>query len=350
MSEVIKEQVKNEQVNNEQVHSYVLQNALGMRVELNCLGATLVDVCVPDRAGAIESVLLAHESAADWRVNAPYFGATIGRTAGRIAHGQFGLAGAVYQLPCNQGLHQLHGGAGAMSHQAWQVLAADELGVTFAYDSPAGENGYPNALRVVLRYELSATEHRLSLDFSATCDGATLCNLTNHAYFNLSGKQRRTIHAHELTVEADWVCAMDGDLLVTGDEWAVAGSAFDFRTGALVGSALASGDERLALAQGLDHYFVLNNLPDHAAAVQLQDAQSGRRLRVFTDQPCVVLYAHNNAGGEVLRHGGRGVTHDALCIETQKLPHRARPNGDHPSALYPEQVYRQRTAFLFDVV
>ena len=335
------------------VQHFTLTNRRGMVVELMSWGATLVDVCTADRDGVVESVTLAHEDMGTYLENGPYFGCIVGRVAGRIAHGRFHLDGTDYQLPNNQGEHHLHGGAAAMSHQVWQVgdVSESELGlsVAFHYRSEADENAYPGTLDVTVIYTLN-DDNQLNVDYQANTDAPTLCNLTHHAYFNLSGNTRRTVHGHVLQVQAATVCEMDADLLVTGGEWSVTNSDFEFRTLRSLDATLRSDDARLVLARGIDHYFVLNDVLAHQPQVVLQDEVSGRRLQVFTDQSCVVLYAHNYAGHEALRHGVVGQAHDALCIETQKLPHRSASNGDHAAALYPNQTYRQHTRFCFDTI
>lgn len=341
------------QIGDQDVQHFILTNRCGMVVELMNWGATMVDVRTADRHGVIESVTLAHADMGAYMNNGPYFGCIVGRVAGRIAHGRFHLDGKDHLVPLNQGAHHLHGGAGAMSHQVWQVgeVSGSDQGLRVAFHcrSEAGENAYPGALDVTVTYTLN-DNNQLSVDYQANADAPTLCNLTHHAYFNLSGNVRRTVHDHALQVRAASVCEMDADLLVTGGEWAVANSDFDFRVLRTLDATLRSDDARLTLAHGIDHYFILDDAIANQPQVVLQDESSGRRLQVFTDQPCVVLYAHNYAEGEALRHGVVGVAHDALCIETQKLPHQSAPNGDHAAALYPNQTYRQHTLFCFDVL
>lgn len=336
-----------------QVAHLTLTNQKGMVVELMNWGATLVDVCTPDRDGFVQSVTLAHRDWDAYEANAPFLGSTIGRVAGRIPHGHFRLAGQAYQLPTQAafGNHHLHGGAGAMSQQIWQVESVNDVdnAVTFFYRSLAGENGYPSQLDLRVTYSLSDNSE-LTIRYESSNTEATLCNPTNHAYFNLSGNTSRTVHEHQLQVAADEVCEMSEALLVTGGVWPVSGTDFDFRDLKPLRVALSSQDPRLRLAAGIDHYFVLKDMASAEPSVTLHDAISGRRLRVWTDRPCVVLYAHNYSAGELLRHGVVGVAHDALCIETQLLPHIIGSDGDHPAAQYPTNLAVTSTVFGFDVV
>ena len=332
---------------------YELRCASGFAVQLMNWGASVRDIHMPDRAGQIDSIVLGFADDNDYAHNPPYLGATIGRTAGRIAHGRYQLNGAVQQLPLSNGAHVLHGGTHAMSHQLWQHRAQHLpdgcAQVIFSMLSPAGENGYAGNLAIELRYTLDQAQN-LTLHYRATNDVPTLCNLTHHSYFNLSGNVRDTVHAHQLQIHADTVCAMSDELLVNGDEWAVAGSDFDYRQPRVLADILNSADPRITRARGVDHYFVFNNVDAGRAQVTLCEPSSGRRLRVYTDQPCAVLYAHNYADGERLRAGVVGQPYDALCVETQLCPHKAKSNGDHPARLLPHEEYHHECVYAFDVM
>ena len=240
-----------------------------------------------------------------------------------------------------------------MSHQLWQhraqQLADGCAQVVFSLVSPAGENGYAGNLVIELTYTLDQAQH-LTLHYRAMTDAPTLCNLTHHSYFNLSGNARDTVHAHQLHIHADAVCAMSDELLVNGDEWMVTDSDFDYRRSRAVADILNSADPRITQARGVDHYFIFDRVEEARAQVTLCEPNSGRRLRVYTDQPCAVLYAHNYAAGERLRGGAVGQPYDALCIETQLCPHRAKSNGDHPARLLPDEEYRHECVYAFDVM
>ena len=341
------------QVGEHRATLYELRCASGFSVQLTNWGASVLDIRMPDRAGVLESVVLGFADMDDYVDNIPYFGATIGRTAGRIAHGRYSINGKMQQLPLSQGVHILHGGAQAMSHQLWQhcgeVLSDGSACVTFTYHSADGENGYPGNLTVTVAYTLDASQ-RLHIAYRARTDAPTLCNLTHHSYFNLSGNVRDTVHAHQLQVHADAVCAMSEELLVNGDEWPVGQSDFDYRQPHAVGEILNSVDPRITQARGVDHYFIFDRVDTERARVSLYEPISGRRMQVFTDQPCAVLYAHNYAEGERLRGGVIGRSHDALCIETQLCPHRPKSNGDYPARLLPEEEYQHECVYVFDVL
>lgn len=342
------------QIGERSVQLFTIDNGLGMIVELSSWGATLIDIKVPDREGISQSVTLAYDNWSDYLKNEGYLGATIGRVAGRIAYGQLMLDEKKYALSLNQGQHHLHGGNQSMSHQLWQVdevVHSDtEIRVIFYIYSAATENGYPGNLHVRAIYVLSLVENSLTVHYEANTDELTVCNLTNHAYFNLSGNASRTIHEHELMVAAQTVCAMDENLLVTGDVWSVAQTVFDFTQAKKIVTALLADDERIQTARGLDHYFLLTQTDAILPAVVLSDSVSGRRLTVHTDQPCVVLYTHNYPNNEKLRHGILAQQYDALCIEAQMSPHLKSHYGGHAAALYPDEFYKNSTRFIFDVV
>ncbi|HEU4578940.1 MAG TPA: hypothetical protein VFS67_11835, partial [Polyangiaceae bacterium] len=92
------------------VQRYTLRNAHGIELRVISYGATLTELRVPDRAGQLADVVLGFDSLQDYVEHSPYFGATIGRVANRIAGASFELAGKRYPLTANDGPNHLHGG------------------------------------------------------------------------------------------------------------------------------------------------------------------------------------------------------------------------------------------------
>ena len=77
------------------------------------------------------------------------------------------------------------------SQRIWKSRTEPNHGsVIFGLQSPDGDQGYPGVLNVEVSYTLTADDE-LVIKYKATPqDKATIVNLTNHTYFNLSGQVR----------------------------------------------------------------------------------------------------------------------------------------------------------------
>ena len=320
------------------VHQHELRNAHGMRATVMTYGAYLTRLHVPDSAGNTVNVVLGFDSLRPYTEPQPFFGATVGRYANRIANARFTLNGTAYELPANDGDHQLHGGPDGFDKQLWHLVSADERAVTLRHDSPDGAGGFPGNVRTEVTYSLD-DQNVLAIDYRATTDAPTLLNLTNHSYFNLRDGGNTDILDHRLTIDADRYTPVDETLIPTGIR-SVAGTPFDFRTAKPIGRDL---NDDLG---GYDHNFVLNGYtgPDTELfrAAVATDPATGRRLECWTTEPGVQLYTANwteTVAG--------AIPHAAFCLETQKFPDT--PNRpDFPSAeITPEQPYQSRTEYRF---
>ena len=101
-------------IEKKQIHEkwmeYTLSNDLGMSVSVLDFGGIITKVMVPDRDGNIENVVLGYSNYQDYQSNPNYFGALIGRVAGRIQGASFKLNEKTYTLAANNGDNHLHGG------------------------------------------------------------------------------------------------------------------------------------------------------------------------------------------------------------------------------------------------
>ena len=312
-------------------------------------GGVLVSFKAPDRSGKSADVVLGFDDLDGYVANFngsadAFFGAIIGRYANRIAHGAFSLDGKKYSLPLNDGANSLHGGPHGFNNVVWKAGPIAN-GVELSYLSKDGEAGYPGNLSVVVRYTLEKGD--LRIEYSATTDKATVVNLTNHSYFNLAG--HGDILNHQLTLHASRFTPVDAGLIPTGELKSVALTPFDFQKATAVGARINTNDDQIHLGHGYDHNWVLDSGGGKMAdAAELYDPESGRVLKVLTDQPGIQFYSGNFLNGSIKGKGGKpDELHSGLCLETQHFPDS--PNHpDFPSTeLKPGERYHTVTVFSF---
>ena len=88
-------------VRGQPVALYTLGNIHGHLLKLSDLGATIIEIQVPDRAGVLADVNLGFATPVEYlKKTNPYFGAMVGRVANRINAGKFCLDGQEYTLAC----------------------------------------------------------------------------------------------------------------------------------------------------------------------------------------------------------------------------------------------------------
>lgn len=319
-----------------------------MRLLVSQRGATMVSWWAPDRYGRFIDVLLGYRDSASYDNNACYFGSLVGRWGNRIAKARFTLDGTTYQLDANEGANQLHGGRHGFHQALWHVVHHDASCVEFTLDSPAGESGFPGNVAVTVRYTLS-DDGSLSIDYQATTDAPTPLNLTSHPYFNLHGGDTG-IRDHLVRIDADQYLAIDAELIPT-HKTPVAGTAFDFRHAAPIGSRLAWPDEQVTLVGGFDHCYCLHDNPQKTLreVARVYDPTSGRELTVSTTETGLQFYSGNGLAGVKGRGARPYEQYDGFCMEAQAYPDQV--NGPHAEAviLRPGHVYRQTTVYRMGV-
>lgn len=335
------------------VQLFTLTNANGVELKLMDYGAAIVSLKTPDREGNLDQVVLGFDEFDPYLTHASYFGAIVGRYGNRIGAGRFSLDGVQHQLTVNDGANHLHGGAVGFDKVVWTAEAfenEDGPGVTFTYVSAAGEEGYPGELTARVTYQLT-NANEIVMSYEATTTAPTVVNLTNHAYFNLSGSVARDILGHELTIAADRFTPVDQGLIPTGELRAVQGTPFDFRTATAIGARIGNEDEQLGYGRGYDHNWVLNRAEGETmiTAATLYDPGSGRVLEVRTTEPGIQFYSGNFLDGSLSGRGSTFAHRTGLCLETQHYPDS--PNKpDFPSTtLRPGETYSTQTIYAFSV-
>lgn len=333
------------------VAKYTLENKGGIQVDIITYGGRITSLRTPDTQGNMKNVVLGFNNIWQYEQDNPFFGALIGRYGNRIAKGKFSLDGTEYKLAQNNGENSLHGGVKGFDKRVWNATTEesdDSVKLVLTYLSADMEEGFPGNLNTTVTYTLNKN-NSLDVLYEATTDKTTVVNLTQHAYFNLSGDFSNTILDHMVEIDADTFLPVDSGLIPTGELAPVEGTPFDFREAKLVGKEINADNEQIKLGGGYDHCWVLNNQSEgyRSVATAFHPA-TGRNLEVLTDEPGIQFYTGNFLDGTLpAPNGGTYAQRSGFCLETQHYPDS--PNQpEFPSVtLEPGETYSSKTTFKF---
>jgi aldose 1-epimerase len=329
---------------------HVLSKRNGLRVAFIPQGGILTAIHAPDREGAFANVVLGLPSAADYRGDHIYLGAVCGRYANRIANSRFVLDGVTHDLTPTQGTSSVHGGGRGFDKADWAVTIESDSRAVLRHSSPDGDEGYPGTLTVEMRYALD-DDGTFSIAYEATTDRPTLCNLTNHSYFNLAGEGSGDILGHRLKMHAVRYTPSDAILVPTGEVADVAGTPFDFREATVIGTRIRDPHPQMIAGHGYDvNYVVDRERPGVVPAAFVHEPRSGRTLAVETTEPGIQFYSGNGLDGTIRGTGGSLYRQsDGFCLEPHKYPDAPNKPGFPSAVLRPGEVYRSETRYRFGV-
>lgn len=332
------------------IEHYTLSNDHGMVIGITNYGAIITSIQTPDKYGVLDEIALGFDSLAPYLAdgyihNCPMFGAIAGRYANRIAKGHFVLDGKAFQLATNNLGNALHGGIQGFDKRLWQgklTAGHDFVGVELSYLSPHPEEGYPGNLAVTVAYTLN-NRNEIVIVFGAATDRATVVNLTNHTYFNLSGC-RAPITDHILTVNSQHIIETQ-DLIPTGNLMNISGTVYDFSAGKSLGRDIHT------LPIGYDTGYVLKTESGACSlAALLQEELSGRQVEVFTTEPSIQLYTGFFIPEVKGHHGINYGKLMGVALETQHFPDS--PNHSHfpTTTLRPGKPFSSQTIYRFGLI
>ena len=331
-----------------EIFLYTLKNASGASVQLCSVGAGIVSIVVPDKAGKMEDVVIGYKKAEDYFADGPCSGKVPGRYANRIAKGKFTLDGVEYTLPVNNGPNHLHGGPDGFQNQVWESRIEGDA-VEFLYYSADGEAGYPGNLKAVAHYTWGE-DNSLKLILTAETDKPTVVNLTNHVYINLDGEASGSVLNHKLELNASQFLPTDETLIPQGEPADVAGTPMDFVEAKPIGQDIKADFPALNYGKGYDNCYLIDGaMPGQLSeAAQLWGPKSGRHLTVLTTQPAVQVYTGNWLKGCPMGKTRAYEDYDGVAVECQHCPDS--PNRpDFPSTvLRPGEVMEEAIIWVFD--
>ncbi|MDQ6470851.1 aldose epimerase family protein [Flavobacterium sp. LHD-80] len=317
----------------EKLEVITIKNNSALEMTISNFGATVIGLKVKNAKGEVYDVASGLKNASDY-LQTPYsnvklfLGSSIGRYAGRISGGQFGIDDVVYKIENENGVH-LHGGENGFFKKFWSVKEVADDFVVFSYKSKHLEEGYPGNLNVEALFQLTS-ENEVKITYKATTDLATPVNLTSHVYFNLNGKG--SVLDHELQINSNFYLDVDSQLIPTGKLNKSEGTAFDRN----VKAKIKRGDFK-----GFDDTFVFN---EKQLKASLSSSESGIDMDIFSNQPAMVVYTPEEFPVLPFSNESQYEKFPAICFEPQNFPDA--PNNKH----FPNSIIRPNENYLNEMI
>lgn len=334
----------------EPVEAYTLSSGTGASLQVLTYGGIVTSLRMPGRDGRLADVVLGFDRLGAYLAGHPYFGAIVGRIAGRVTGGRITVAGRSFQLPRNEGECHLHGGPVGLDKRLWsgRCLAradgADSLRLT--YRSPDGEEGYPGTLELSVTYTLTGA-NEFVIETEVRSDRVTPVSLAHHSYFNLAGEDSGPVAGHQVQILAEAFVPVDETMTLSDRRQELAGRPGDFSRSCRLGDALP------ALFRAHGDLYLLRQ-PSAAVpaaptlAARVVEPLSGRVLEVFTDAPCLQFYTGAALDDSLTGKSGRTYgPHAGLCLECQGYPNGASHPEFGDILVHPGVPQRRRTIYAF---
>ncbi|MEL7272771.1 MAG: aldose epimerase family protein [Pseudomonadota bacterium] len=274
--------------------------------------------------------------------HSPYFGATAGRYANRIAGGRFVLNGKTHQLDRNfLDKHTLHGGAQGCGKRNWQIADLGTAHVDLVLDDPDGHMGFPGHCQLICSMALK-DDGALAITYTTKVTAPTIASLAHHSYFTLD--DTGDIRDHVVQIMADTYLPVDDELIPTGEIAPVATTPFDFRSPKPVGAELD--------AAGLyDHNWCLaparRNLQDVA---HITTPHSPVSLTIATTEPGLQFYAGHKLQTPVAGLSGAHYgPYAGMALETQNWPDAPNRETFPQAMVSSDEALRQETVYRFEM-
>lgn len=286
-------------------------------------------------------LVLGFDNMPDYLEHSPFFGATPGRNANRIAKGRITIDGHQHQLEQNEGsVTHLHGGKDGIASQNWDIVELADDRVVLRIVDRDGRAGYPGNCTITATYQLKPGGV-LSVVYESTTDAPTVANVCQHSYFSLTNGHDTSDHL--LMIAADAYLPTNAEQIPEGGPKAVDGTPFDFRE--IKPMLQMEAGERVLY----DHNFCLSpERTDKRLVAHATSPTSGVHMRVLTTEPGVQFYAAFKMNVPV--PGLDGLTYppfSGFCLETQIWPDAINQAGFPKAILRPGEVLRQETDYVF---
>ena len=331
----------------DEIKHIVVENESGMRVELSAFGASIYDIEIKNENGIYESMVLKATKLEDFYLNPSYYGKTIGRWAGRIDKAVCQINEKTYNLEINwHNVNSLHGGFDGLSSRVfdYNVVAGDEY-VDVEFLLEATDNVLPGLAKYKITYRVYNNENTILLLLNASCDEDTLMNLTNHAYFNLSGNSKRTILNHKLYLQCDKYTRLNNELITLSID--KVNQIFDFTTKREIGLYIEDESLQNHTSRGYDHCFIKADESNELLAI-LEEEENNTQLCIYSSYPSVVFYSGCYPDSfKVNKEVVTNVKYHSLCLEPQFIPNGINMDSVNKAILRKGEEYNHYIRYEF---
>ena len=335
--------------NGVETNIYILRNIKGTEVKITNYGARVVSWTIADKNSNMVDVVLGYDDAATYEKDDKYMGAIAGRCANRIAGAKFTLNGKIYNLDKNDGNNHLHGGFNGFEKKIWSAEIVNNS-LKLSCKSFNGECGYPGNFNATVIYSLT-DDDELKISYEASTDEDTVCNLTNHTYFNLAGFDSGSILNQKIQIFADKYTWANAESLPDGRIMSVESTPMDLRKLINIGEHIDDDFDELKFGNGYDHNWCINNFDGTLKkAAHATSDETGISLTVFTTLPGIQFYAGNFLNGEpVGKNGVKNGRRSGFALEAQYYPNAINiPEFEQP-ILLKEKLWTAQTIYKLTV-
>ena len=334
----------------EDVSFITLINNRNMEVTLSTLGASFYNLKTPSRDGKVESIILTPSSLNDFYYSDGYYGKTVGRFSGRIDKAKCIINDNEYVLEKNwNGINSLHGGYKGISFQNFNYEIKENkeyIDVIFTYLEK--ENLLPGDGSYNIVYRVYQNVNDIRVIFNASTNKDTLVNLTNHAYFNLSGDLKNNCLNHNLQFFCDKYTRLNNELITESiDE---VNRVMDFRNKHKLKDYIYDESLQKHTAYGYDHCWMKKDKNEPLVAI-LEDEVSGRRLKVSTSYPSIVCYSGCYPKDFDFNENKVKIDqYHSVCLECQYIPNGINMENVDKSILKQGEKYSHYIHYSFETI
>ena len=325
------------------MNQFFLIASAQLRCTLSDLGAAIASVEIRTAEDTWQQVALSPRNFVTGAADPSLAGRTIAPCCGRVRDGVIEIQGKRIQLAKNEGENHIHGGPHGAAYQIWRCDSRSADMCVFSLRLPDGLDGYPGNRTLKAEYRIDGGT--LKVTYSAVTDRPAWIDMTNHAYWDLSGRFDGSAQDQLLEISADH-CVQNDDrhlpvCIVPAD------GPFDFRQPVSPREHMRQypSDGQVRTGRGYNHAFLLNR--DRSYAAKLFCPETGVQMTLRTDQNAVVFYSGGFLDAQTQLPGGGCVPGCALALEAQDIPDPFHLEGRTAPLLMPDTSWQRKISWEF---